>query len=449
MKVGIKSILGVCCNLVLMMISYFFLELPERKWIECTFFLYIITAAINIGFLKLLNKKTITVSIVYYILAILFNLSQIYLGFINSKNYYCIFNLASFEACKEAFSYSFICIHVMIVTYYIVHLQFRYKYEDTYKEINTYNHVRIVNRLFYLFWFIKIVIRAYQFIIAIQFGYLVALVTISDSILGLFTMTADMLSVVFLSYCEERKQKKWLILLIGLEVVFMLTGSRIYGATYIILLIVTVVCRMKLNRAKLFKIAALGVLGLVFMEMIMNGRLEGYGYNLSYLKEGGILFSICKEFGLTMIDTTLAMQHKTCITYLNGLSYYGAVLPIVPNFGGMYTPVLQKMQFMRQLNQYLIWNYGGSNVAESFFNFGYFGVVVFIPIGIVLRAIETKINNYQSIGIGSQLAIVAFLYEFIIWNRNCFYNCIRLPVWLFIIWAFLKHVLTGRSSIKM
>ena len=57
------------------------------------------------------------------------------------------------------------------------------------------------------------------------------------SIPSLIVMMADVFSIFYLKYCCTPKKRKWILgVIVSMELLFMLSGSRITGITYLLIL---------------------------------------------------------------------------------------------------------------------------------------------------------------------------------------------------------------------
>ena len=195
MKININALIIASVDVVLLVIVTLISNMRETEWIETSFYLYIVSIVVNIIAIREIKKGYINYPMVMYVLLVLFHLSQIYLGYIGIEDYYCIFSRVKFESCQKAFTFAFVCIHVMMISFFLF-----YRAHEKKTETNTCVSIssvekKLIKYVFFLFYFIKCIIRVYWFYIGTQIGYISLLRTMS-SLPSMIITAADVLSLI-------------------------------------------------------------------------------------------------------------------------------------------------------------------------------------------------------------------------------------------------------------
>ena len=454
-KLSIKQILSFVINLLAIIVAVAISNIDKDRWITSSFVLYILVFIFNTIIIYRTKRKLLCFPIVYYGLIYLFHLSQIYFALIGYNDFYCVFTRIDFESCREAFTYAFICIHVSMIIYVIAQR----------KNVNRRKNLRIINDISYTdkqlikyifiaLYTIKIAIRAVWLYIGLRAGY-IALLSAMTVLPSTIIMVADVFSILFLKYCCSKKQQRvTLIVIVVSEAIFMLSGSRILGITYLILILLLVPTGAgdsfrKLSLPKKGGLILLAGGALFLLPTISANRLSLSSESIlstQYLVNSNIINSVIKEFGMTILNTSVAIANRQSIKYLHGLSYFGSIVSLVPNIGNVFDPITNSFLYAEQLRPFFSYSYGGSNIAESFMNFGSYGYLVFIPTGLLLRRIDESIDSLSENSVSKQLFWVFLLYETILWVRSYFYLIVRLPIWTMAVYSLLRMLVNQRKK---
>ena len=449
-KINLYSIIGIIYNVLAVILCLILGTVKRDLWINFSFCLYICTLLANIFLLTKLKHSFFNLPFLFYALLFLFHLSQIYFAFIGYEDYYCIFSRMDFNVCKKSFTYAFVCIHLSLITYYTI---YRYKRSLTSNKGFKLSKLdkSILQGLFFILFTIKIIFRSYWFYISQVFGYN-ELLSVMTSIPSLIVMMADVFSIFYLKYCCTPKKRKWILgVIVSMELLFMLSGSRITGITYLLILFLVLpvgeLSKSKFSIKKKILIIIIGISLCLFLPTISANRLyESRSiFSLSYLTQSNILDSVIKEFGMSILNTAVIIDNQNNIEFMHGLSYYGSLVSLLPNLGDLFDNLNEQFYYTNQLSKFFYYAYGGSNIAESYINFGIFGVAIFIPVGILLAKLDSVIESVFSHKIIVQLLFVALLYESILWIRGYFFLMVRLPVWIVIMYIIIKGIFSRKK----
>lgn len=447
LKIKINQLVAITVNVAALIMVIAIQNLTRTLWGSISLGIYVVIFIYNTLTLYKIKRKWNSFVVVMYALICLFHLSQIYFCVINYEDYYCIFSRMNFDVCQDAFTFAYVCIHVMMIFFFI-----SYKNNNSSRDfisscVMKKTDQSLIKILFCFFFVLKILVRLYWMYVGIKLGYL-ALLSAMSSLTSTIVMVSDVFSIVFLNNCcTYRDKKKFIVIFIIIEVVFMASGSRILGITYILLLLIFVLFSQNKNGKRLslnykILIAIAGVALVLIVPAISENRFSsGSIFSLDYVKNSNVINSILKEFGMTILNLVVEISNKTKIEFYHGLSYYGGIVSLVPNIGGFYDSINDKLFYVNQLKDLFYYSYGGSNIAEAYINFGYLGFLIFIPAGVIIAKIEEILGKIKFESAASQLFIVTLVYEMILWNRSYFFQMLRLPVWVCLAYYIIRNLI--------
>lgn len=202
--------------------------------------------------------------------------------------------------------------------------------------------------------------------------------------------------ILFLCFSSKIKIKKVVtILYLMVAVMLLVVADRSAGITALIVFVLYKFYSSKNNnkfKKSILIIIAVAFLG-VFSIYIAENRSTGTGF-LSVLS-GNIFIQILDEMGFNFTSICFVMSYiPKYDSFRYGLSYLAAIALLVPksfDFFGLY----QKIQSV--LGETWLWNInnkigrsnlsfgvGFSIIAESYYNFAWFGLILMIPFGIII-----------------------------------------------------------------
>lgn len=174
---------------------------------------------------------------------------------------------------------------------------------------------------------------------------------------------------------------------------------------------------------------------IIFLNSIVEIRSEGIKSVEQFITsiqssiEQSPILKLTEEMGGSIYTPylTILQQENDIIQPAWGSSYIKGLCNAVPNMGGVLTDCMIESHFANQLDTRSI---GGSFIAESYFNFQYFGLILIFCIGVVIR----KFSNYLDIYIEEKkfLAIAILLPVFtygLWWIRDAFGDIVRPFFW--------------------
>ncbi len=450
MKVKKTNFMAMCCDGFFIIVALLLATFEFDFWVKCSFYLYTFAVVVNLCCLYRIKKSLKSFAIICYVLSSLFHISQIYFGYIGYSSRYCVFSRLSLQSCQYGLTYAFICIHIAYFVYFLLCKSVcRNININDYKGENVDKIDEFLVRVFFYFLFsLKVVIRIYLFYVSYTRGY-IALLASMNALTSTIVMATDVFSIVFLKeICGYKERKIWVAIIGFTEIAFMLSGSRIQGITYILLLLLFIDTSKATNRKKRLnklQYIIIAIFLVILLPLISGSRFSEKG-TVGFIGSGNLLQSIIEEFGMTILNTVVAIQNKSQINFLHGLSYYGGLAYIFPNIGDIFNKIENSIYYTNQLKTYFTYTYGGSNIAESYMNFGYYGCIIFVFVGVAIAKIDEITEKITQKNVAYQLFAIMLVYQFILWTRSYFYQMIRLPIWMMFFYWIAKQLAKRRSK---
>ncbi len=158
-------------------------------------------------------------------------------------------------------------------------------------------------------------------------------------------------------------------------------------------------------------------------------------------------FSTLDEFGSTLQTVGWSMRWAKNHFFRCGLTYLESLLSIFPNFGGIFESINKDAVFTIQLQEAYI---GGSVIGEAYFNFGYLGIFMAVPIGVLIGIISNKLDFLFKMKSYYEIAYYVMpCYEALWWIRDSFQSMCRNVVWaallIYAINFFVVHIKSNPS----
>lgn len=430
-----NNLFFVLVNLILVILSLLLLTIHNQKtWVNASTILYTSFLIFNLYSLYKIHKTFFNIMFLFCLLAYILHISQIYLGFLDIKAWDNIFRLIDFNSNKIAFTYSFLAISIVLITYFFT-LNLT-KISKKQVQINLYDK-NFIRYAFYILYSFKLYYKFSQVTVSIQSEYSEALAMVSSFSIMLCTF-AEVFSILYIKYIAKRKNILFMFL-IALEFFFMLTGNRIYSIVYILaicLFFYSEIFSEKFTFKKKIILFIVTLFSLVVIVGVKEARLDGF-VNLETLiqniRESNIIIDLFKELGFTQVDMAIAIKYQDSINYSKGISYLFSIFTIFPNFNGFYDNLLPIFYFINELKKFFYLNMGGSFICETFMNFKYLGLLVFVGVGYFISRFENKVRNLKSLTFPKQVFIIAFTIRLFLWERGYFYGLLRIPIWLYLI----------------
>jgi hypothetical protein len=412
-------------------------ELGYNEWLTTVNLLTLLVFIIQIGFIKLLKNDIFSISGMFLIFSYLFHLSYPFLFFIDYNldvmSYADSTVRYGTDIFRTAVSYSLASIIMLFLGMIMVIEKSNIDFIRAKK--NNFN-----KKLGIIFIIIALPIDIYLLIIR-----LLSMVTmgytgdVADSSLLLF-ISYLLLPGVFLYISSIHDTRKVRIIAIGYiiyKLIGTFTGLRAYTILQIILFLY-----LYLNSIEKFKLKTTiyGIITGYFMLswFIVIRNTREIGITLTSLLEifdinNNVILNSLTEFGVTINVVCITFAYQ--VEHVFGGQVIYSLLAIVPNV----------RQIFSQFDDYNIYNaldvfkYGGSYIADFYFDFGYWGLIACSIYGLIIQKISNFVNkslkkgNYYGIAIWLPV-IVDILFSV----RSGTYKLPRVFIWTAIMMIIFK-----------
>lgn len=263
--------------------------------------------------------------------------------------------------------------------------------------------------------------------------------TFNTSFSGVFTQFADFyLIAVILILVSLReniiKARAFVIFVMAEFALAMLSGGRMYGVISIyIILFVYFGCVETFSFKQYITMFVLAVLGLQFLSIISNTRLNGISVQsikqYTSSSRNNIFVNILDEFGATIftVRETIA-EVPSMIPFQKGLSYLKALAFVGINIGGILDKINLEVRYTQILHK--PYSYGGSIIGEMYYNFGYLSLLLTPLIGLLIGKIIKSFTNAVKNEKWVKVALFTMpMYYCITWVRDFFSALVRGSIW--------------------
>ncbi|PRR84085.1 O-antigen polysaccharide polymerase Wzy [Clostridium vincentii] len=233
--------------------------------------------------------------------------------------------------------------------------------------------------------------------------------------------------------------RKVLILTLIYEIFTMIKGGRGTQVTYILALIfiyMNLVEKIKLK--SLVTSLAFSYVGLVFINFISATRnLTNKSVKIMWnsfldLFIQSPLFNALGEFGGTMISLAYSVSFMPSYTNFNyGKTYILSLLAVIPNVGGILEPARNSWIFVKNFPPGYSSSLGGSYLGELYFNFGNYGIIFSLLVGILIGVTTFRIESSIREKNWIRLSIYMILFPImLLWTRGYFSDMVRRFAWI-------------------
>ncbi len=314
----------------------------------------------------------------------------------------------------------------------------------TFKGINSNVCLGLLERTGWISLLVGIVPRIYidykQISLQLKGGYLDALHNMTQygivGILALFFYAG----VAILMYTSENHPIRARVILATVtiwEIITMLSGSRIYAISLIIVLFYLYFLKIKQPRAKTMILFCTGVIGISVIMTIISQIRDGGSFDISDIQniisgDGGVqnpIIAFLAEMGSTMKSLAYSIKDFPSYNdYAYGKSYIYSLISAIPYIGDKLVDE-NYMVFIRnfKMNSYL----GGSWIGEAYYNFSWGGCFFCLIVGMCISKVDCVLVDDESNNI-IKLLCLTFLFYIVRYSRDYFCGFAQ-PIQVFLV----------------
>jgi hypothetical protein len=452
MAINRSKFLGVLISVFYAVIVLTFMPI-RVNWLEKYMLLLSITFIFQIIIMKLSKIKLLSISFLFLIFTYIFHFSHVLLLFFqyDFEPYY-LRNLSINKYGVEAF------LSLLELAFWFSYAVFLGFLLSNMKN-NTLDNKKIkanieTNNFHFILGIILIVLSFpidffYMFIgrliQSIQGGYLAVHEYEINYILRLvsYLLLPGVFLVITSSNISRSIQKLILILLISYKVVSMMTGLRAYN---LISIIIFLYYYFKINNMKIklkhvmilgLSMLVLGNLLVVIREMRHSGIAASLILSEIFNIDNNIIFNLMQEFGGTI--NMVGYVYNNISEPSGGSQLISSIVSILPRVSTIFNYVnWSSMSIVDKLDT---WNMGGSFIADFYFDFGYWGILMSGLYGFIIQKVDDYINfeilrtNYIKAAF-----FIPILIEIIFTVRSSTAKLPRMIVWYSLLFLAIKSL---------
>ena len=346
---------------------------------------------------------------------ILFHFGQIIVYTFDSMQYLPVYNDFSNEYVIKAIGYSLLCLQVFDLTFFLYRPIMESKIKDNVASSQSYlSAADIVSKISLIILtpivFINLLAKT---MFSLKYGYMNLYAydgvgyTESAIIPYLQNLFVIMCILRITSVSFDKEKSKAPLLLILIYSLLMFAGGSRSGMLSVLLPALMIYCTKikkgeKEKKGKIIILAIILIVGSVFMSyfrLITNKTSSGVEESINYVTAYNPVSTIMVEMGGTLKPVIYCTQiFNGAENFKIGASYLASILILIPTIGKVLGPVHPAAK-LANLSQWLM-EYkhlshgpGFSIVAESYYNFGNWGCMVFIVWSIILCKILGNPNK--------------------------------------------------------
>lgn len=421
-------------------IAYFFLSMLFIYWIK--------------------QEKILSLHSLFLLFIYIFNFGNLIVNLVSPDHEYRSYDFLHFYSSSaniSAIIYTFVFVCLLTIGYIISFRHFDTITTKTYTKNPTLideNHKALLIFAVLILAFslpVELYISINKLIIGTTQGYLA---TYKFNVSGILIQISQFHFIgaimLALAFKNDIKKVNFIYLVTILyEFVIMLSGNRgqqVIRICFLLLLYFNFFKRVKISIPKLVVLCIFSLVGLTILMNISKIRFYTFSDFSQYLNTllfagSNPIVSILDEFGYTLFTLSLCFgQMPVAVPFAKGLSYLASLVTIFPNINSFTYELNKIASFVPHLN---IEQIGGSIIAETYYNFSLFGLLLAIPIGYLVVMLSNLL-------LGSLKEEKYYQFSFLIlpatsllwWVRDSFTNIPRMLVYSAIFLIFCKWLTT-------
>lgn len=421
-------------SLLLILVAYLSITLQYQASIERIGIIIIIQIILNLLAFRQMEISPLSLSGIFVCLNYLFHLTQPVVKVI-APNYELVFDVSKYvpeEVYMESLLYSLLiilCTVLGVMIYKSIEFRKPSKEPRNFKLSNiTQTNLVIMGCIILAFTFpMEAYIQISRVILALNQGYIA---TLQDGVGGITAFLANfsIVGVIMLILGSRNNKRRGTIIFLSYTAFYLMTmfsGGRMWQIIKIVLVMYYYLETYEIKiKGKNFVLLLVGGYILAgFLGAVGNFRAYDFGdssYILQIISDVFInnpILEVFDEFGGTVYTLSLVIeQTPQTLPFSYGKQFFENFVGILPNISGLVQEMINRANFIIQLN---IPTIGGSFIAEVYYSFHYFGVIFAFLMGWVVEYFSTKIRhglrnkNYHFI-----IYTIMFQYSFISWVRG-------------------------------
>lgn len=451
--------------LILLWVFLFFTHIVLRNnyTIQSILVISFLQFFISLLALKLVGYKLYSFAFLFAIFTYIFHCGQLFLKLFNINVDYPfdIFARCSVNIIKESFIF-YIGVYFSLILGFLITKTTKKQAQQINRNSNFYSLNRVLcvgKALFFVGLLPTLYVDLTEWILFIKGGYLE---TYKSTIHGFVYIIAYCMEIgalmMIIGKQNEPQKAKTIACLVGLySILTMFTGGRLYQVAYLFLLLYIYIKLFvrTLNIKKVLFFCLGGYIGLVLLSVIgeiRNLGLKGYLDFWEVFLDALSLDIIWETIG-TYGGTAIALCHSIrffpdYINFAYGASYYTAIMDIFPNINNLLAPFRNDWMFVLNFPGAYRKFMGGTFVGELYYNFGGFGVIMALFVGLFVGWYSNALDKFLSNGNWIAFSLLLPLYAYIFaWVRGYFSELIRPFVYIGVIILFF-YLLFNESKNK-
>jgi len=432
-----------------------------NKWIELFFLIVVIQMVFQIAIMIYMKVHFLSLSFIFLILTYFFHFGQLFILVLFPEFENPIFNYILYYdhiTVKNALSFS---LFVILFTGLGMLLSMS-DYSNSLKEsggkklftLTSYQLRKIAWVIIFVTFPIQVFLDFTKIIISFREGYIATyFIGIPGFIGAIASISFSGFILLLLSYKNKPKiALKILIFIILYLIITMLIGNRGFQLIRIIMfLYVYNTAIAKINVKKLILYSFLFYFLTVFLVSIATVRaftdnraaifLETFLDNIM----GNPLKILFSELGGTINTVCLTLQQvPQTRDHAYGLTYLASIFTIFPDVGDVFSDINQFSEFQKNLVGSAL---GGSYIAELYYNFSIWGIVIATGFGIFINKISEKLHFYLTNELYLHFIYLTPLYfQILWWARDNFSSLLRPFIWNLLFVYLVKEFLNIKIS---
>lgn len=243
-----------------------------------------------------------------------------------------------------------------------------------------------------------------------------------------------------------------LIIILYFVIIMILTGDRRYSVTGIISMILAYSLTRNIQ-ITFVRTVFLGVGGLIFfnfLAIVRKIRQQDLTSLLGFISEHGkelfsfnVIYETVSEFGITFFSVVQVIQNVPSeVEYLYGLTFIGSIPSLLPS-GFLLEDFYRNISISKLVSEH---STGASITGDFFANFGWFGILGALLMGIILsRIFYIKTGKNKSYYIAKYYSLFYILINLV---RSSYFEIFRISFLVYLFPLLIMYLINSRSKAK-